>query len=104
MTLLNAFTAFTKSCANINLIPASSALTAPANCFDGTAFTGSGRATTLAAGFTAAGFDFKAGFCFDECATDFIFFIEGDFDFIEGDFDRAIFLFLALADVGFFGI
>jgi hypothetical protein len=51
----------------------------------------------LVAGFTAAGFDFKAGFCFDECATDFIFFIEGDFD-------RATFLFLALADVGFFGI
>jgi len=72
---------------------------------DGRAFTGSGRADPFVADFAATtGFDFVAGFCFDECATDFIFFIEEDFDFIEGDFDRAIFLFLALADVGFFGI
>jgi hypothetical protein len=79
-------------------MPDSSADTAPANCFDGPTLTGSARAAAFVTGLAATtGFDFVADFCFDECATDFIFFTEGDFD-------RAIFLFLPFADVGFFGI
>jgi hypothetical protein len=84
----------------MSLIPASSADTAPANCFDGPNLVGTGRAATFGAGLEGATtLALLAGFL--EWAAGFIFLKDCVFALTERDWGL---LLLAFEGFDFFGI